>query len=125
MENFDYGAARFWMDVLQVASVCLLAVYTHMSNRSKVNREAINALRGDVEHDVEKLEDRVARSERHLDVLESRLNGAPTHQDLGKVYERLNTVAESMENISGQFTAVSRQLALMNEYLLNNKGDRG
>jgi flagellin-like hook-associated protein FlgL len=122
LSNVDYSGARFWMDMLQLAAFAALGLYTHIASRSKANRTAINALREDVEKDVDLAVDRVNRCERHLDVLESRMNSAPTHADLGRIYARLNTVAAHMERLSGQMGAVAHQLQLVNEYLLNNKG---
>lgn len=122
LAEIDYSGARFWMDILQLIGFAALALYTHITSRSKANRAAINALREDIEKDVDAAVERVIRGERHLDVLESRMNNAPTHADLGRVYARLNTVAAHMERLSGQMGAVAHQLQLVNEYLLNNRG---
>lgn len=125
LPSMDYGAARFWMDALQFAGLVMLGVYQHISNKSKANSAAINAVRDDLETDYEKLEQRVALSERRLAVFENKLEGAPTHQDLSKVYDRLNDVAEDLSGVSGQMRALSHQLSMVNNYLLNNKGGQG
>lgn len=122
LPNMDYGAARFWMDALQVAGLLGLGIYQHLTNKAKANTSAINTVRTDLEHEHSQLEERVARSERRQDVFESKLNGAPTHQDLSKVYDRLNDVAEDLSGARGQMSALSHQLSLVNQYLLNNKG---
>ncbi len=122
LSQFDYAAAKFWMGVIQLVSVVALFIYTHMTNKSKANTSAINTVRTDLEHEHSQLEERVARTERRQDVFESKLNGAPTHQDLSKVYDRLNDVAEDLSGARGQMSALSHQLSLVNQYLLNNKG---
>jgi hypothetical protein len=52
------------------------------------------------------------------------MDGAPTHHDLSKVYDRLNDVAEDLSGVSGQMRALSHQLSMVNSYLLNAKGDQ-
>lgn len=123
--RFDYEAARFWMGFIQLAGLVALFIYTHLTNKSKANASAINTVRGDLEQQYDHLEERVTRSERRQDVFESKLDGAPTHQDLSKVYDRLNDVAEDLSGVSGQMRALSHQLSMVNQYLLNNKGGQG
>lgn len=120
----NYKAAQFWISVVHSIALLGLFVYTHMANKSKVNANAINAVRGDLETTCGHLQDRISRTERRQDVFETKLDSAPTHQDLSKVYERLNDVAESLSGARGQMSALSQQLSLVNDYLLNNKGNR-
>ncbi|TBW58543.1 DUF2730 family protein [Marinobacter halodurans] len=121
----NYEAAKFWMGFVQLAGLVALFIYTHITNKSKANASAINAVRQDMEEDNDRLEQRLARAERRQDVFESRLEGAPTHQDLSRVYERLNDVAEDLSGVSGQMRALSHQLSMVNQYLLNQKGGHG
>ena len=100
------------------------AVVCAGANKSKANASAINTVRGDMEATYDHLEERVVRCERRQDVFESRMDGAPTHQDLSKVYDRLNDVAEDLSGCSGQMRALSHQLSMVNSYLLNAKGDQ-
>ncbi len=122
--DLDYRALQFWMNALQFAGLLALGVYTHFANKSKVNTSAINIVRGDMEVKHENLEDRVNRTERRQDVFESKLDGAPTHQDLSKVYDKLNEVAEGLSGSRGQMNALSHQLSLVNQYLLSNRGSQ-
>lgn len=130
----DYEGLRFGLEIIQLLGLIGLAIYTHVTGKSKVNAKAIeeiskantaanNALRRDFESSLDSLEKRVARTERRSDVLESRQNQAPNHEDLSKVYNRMNTIAESMERQNGHLSALAHQLSMVNEYLLN-KGER-
>lgn len=121
----DYDFLRLALQVLQLVGLVALGVYTHISSKSKANAGAINALRKDTEETYKSLEDRLSRCERRSDVFETHLSGAPTHQDLSKMYDRLNDVAEDLSGVSGQMTALSHQLSMVNQYLLNNKGGQG
>lgn len=125
LSQFDYDAAKFWMGVLQLVALAALFVYTHITSKSKANASAINTVRQDMEGVYGHLEERVSRTERRLDVFESRIESAPTHQDLSKVYDRLNDVAEDLSGVSGQMRALSHQLSMVNQYLLNQKGGHG
>lgn len=120
----DYRAAQFWMNALQFMGLIALFVHTHYVNKSKANASAISTVRTDLEAAHNQLGERMTRCERRQDVLESKLDGVPTHQDLSKVYERLNDVAEDLSGARGQMKALSQQLSLVNQYLLSNRGDR-
>lgn len=121
LSQFDYGAAKFWLSILQLAGLIALGIYTHITSKSKANATTINAVRKDMENVYDHLEERVTRAERRQDVFESKLEGAPTHQDLSRVYERLNDVAEDLSGVSGQMRSLSHQLSMVNTYLLNQK----
>ncbi|MDM8181269.1 hypothetical protein [Marinobacter salarius] len=125
LSQFDYSAAKFWMGLLQLLGLVALGIYTHVTNKSKANASAINTVRKDLESDYDHLEERVVRCERRQDFLEGQQKGAPTHGDLSKMYDRLNDVAEDLSGARGQMSALSHQLTLVNQYLLNNKGDQG
>lgn len=125
LSMFDYEAARFWMGFLQLAGLVALGIYTHMTSKSKANSSAISTVKSEMETDLSHLEERVVRVERRQDVFESRMDNAPTHHDLSKVYDRLNDVAEDLSNVGGHMRALSHQLSMVNQYLLNNKGDQG
>lgn len=125
LSQFDYEAAKFWMGILQLFGLAALAVYTHITSKSKANATTINTVRQDMENSYDHVEERVSRAERRLDVFESRMENAPTHADLSKVYDRLNDVAEDLSGVSGQMRALSHQLSMVNQYLLNQKGGQG
>lgn len=113
MPEVDYNGLRFVLDLLQLLGLIGIGIYSWFVNRTKVNRHAI-----------EQIERAAAEHARRLDVLDNRMNHAPTHQDLGQVYDRLNGVAETMSQLNGQLSALGHQLSMVNEYLLNRDGGR-
>ncbi|NWO05554.1 MAG: DUF2730 family protein [Alteromonadaceae bacterium] len=125
LAQFDYTAAKLVLDIAQLGGLIGLGLYQHITSKSKANAGAINTVRNDLEKSQGQLEERIARAERRQDVFESRMDSAPTHQDLSKVYDRLNDVAEEMSSVGGHMRALSHQLSMVNQYLLNNKGGQG
>lgn len=114
LSQFDYEAAKFWMSFFQLVGVIALGIYTYMSNKTKANASAIEA----VKDEFDDIKTRVT-------TIEGKLENAPTHRDLSKVYDRLNDVAEDLSSVSGQMRALSNQLSMVNQYLLNQKGGQG
>lgn len=114
LSQLDYEAAKFWMSFLQLVGVVALGIYTYMTNKTKANASAIEA----VKDDFDGIKSRVT-------AIEGKMENAPTHQDISKVYGRLNDVAEDLSGARGQMSALSHQLSMVNQYLLNNKGGHG
>lgn len=114
MGDVDYTMLRFVLDLIQIGGVVGLGIYTWFVNRTKSNRQDINALHA-----------RLQQVERNHDVLQSQVEHAPTHYDLGKVYEQLNGVANTLSELTGQLGAVNHQLSMVHEYLLNSKREGG
>jgi len=132
MEWPDVGYMRFTLDVLQLIALVCLALYTHITQRSKVNARAIENLGNDLKQRITETENaneqalgslkqRVGHLERRMDVVEKDVERLPTHDDLAITHKRMSRVAEHMENMNGQLVAVNRQLGMISEYLLNEK----
>lgn len=102
---------RLGLDFLQFAGTITAFAAAWWVRKTSANKKAI-----------EQLNDRVGKVERHQDVLVSRIEAAPTHADIGKVYDRLNDASQTMNKLAGQLGALSHQLSMINEYLLNHRG---
>ncbi|TQL73073.1 hypothetical protein [Delftia sp. HK171] len=64
------------------------------------------------------LEGGLARSDSRLSKVEGALEDAPGHEDLEKIYERINRVAEQMNGLAGEFTEARHTLRLLHQFLL-------
>jgi hypothetical protein len=60
------------------------------------------------------LSDRITR-------IEATLQEAPTHRDLGEIYERINAVDGVIRELKGEFSAVNRTLERIHQFLLDQK----
>lgn len=121
MDGFDYSQGKFWLDLLQLAGLVLLGLYTHITQRSKANAQAISSLDQEAQERLETVREHVTSIERRVDVLENRQAQAPTHGDLAILHKRVTNATETMERLAGEFQATNRQLGLIHEHLLNDK----
>lgn len=120
--GFDYSEARFYMDALQLLGIIGLAIYTHLTQRSKANSKAINTLTEQSRKELEAVSSRVGEIERRTDVIESQMNHSPTHHDLAVLHKRVTRATEQLERVAGEFRATNHTLGLIQEHLLNGKG---
>jgi hypothetical protein len=109
----DYPALKFWLDVVQLAGTFAIGVYVWMSNRQRVTTDAIDRLEGHVDGRLDDHHERLAR-------LEQDLEHAPTHDDLGQLYERINGLKESVQELSGEFKGVRHLLNVIHQHMLHS-----
>lgn len=109
--EWDWTAARFFLDVLILLGFIILGIYTWWTTRNQVTAAAIA-----------KVNDRVGDNETRIRDVEKQLEHLPTHEHLGDIHEKVNAVAGTMREIKGELGAISRHLTLMNDYLLNAGG---
>ena len=105
--HIDWQAVAAWMAILNFVAVIGLAIYTRFVNRTKATQDQIETLGNLIGHHAER-----------LGVLESERRHAPTHHDLGKIYNQLNSAAREMAVLQGTLTAIKPQLQLVSEHLL-------
>lgn len=109
MADLDYSALRFWLDILQLLAVVGLFVYTAFTSRTKANKAAIDRIEG-----------RLVEEIRRIDQATNAIANAPSHADLGKVYDRVNDVAGSVNTITGEMSAMRRTLDLMSQHMMGS-----
>ncbi|SDK31473.1 DUF2730 family protein [Billgrantia gudaonensis] len=121
IEAIDWNAARFFFDITQLIGLVLLGVYTHITQRSKANSQAITSLDREAQKRLEEVRNHIVSIERRVDVVENQIGQAPTHHDLAILHKRVTQAASQMESLAGEFRATNRQLGLIHEHLLNDK----
>lgn len=109
--DLDYTAFRFWFDVFLAVLFAGNWVYTWLTNRHRVNKTEIQEVRQELVKVVSR-----------IDIVEERMNGAPTHTDLSNIYNRMNGMSENISEMTGSLKAMTAQLSLINDYLL--RGDK-
>lgn len=107
LAHVNWQAVGAWMALLNFIAVLGLAAYTRFVSRSKATQDQLEALGNLIGHHAER-----------LGILESERRHAPTHHDLGKIYNQLNGATQEMAELRGTLAAVKPQLALVSEHLL-------
>lgn len=65
-----------------------------------------------LEVDLKSVDGRLSKAEAELEAM-------PSHDDLAKLYERINVLAEGVQHLSGEFSGAKRTLDLLHEFLLD------
>lgn len=107
----DYTALRFWLELLLLISNCGLWVYAGLDRKQR-------ATAADLKRHQEDEEKRFDLVENQLTALDRDLKAAPTHHDLGKIYESIKGVGKSVDTLSGTMAAQTRTLDLITQHLL-------
>lgn len=109
--EIDYGAAQFWLNVMNLVGLVLLGLYTWVVNRTKANRGAID-----------RVDSKVSAIDLRLTQLETDVRHLPDDDDLGEIHEKVNAIAGNMAEIKGQLVALNGNFALLFEDRLNMRG---
>lgn len=107
----SYEAWKIWIDLAQFVVMLGLSLMIHYGNKKQVEKKEIQDM------------------QRRLTEIEADASKAPTHTDLGKIYERiagtehrlgeqLNNVSGSVKRIEGENAAQTRILNLVYESLV-------
>ncbi|MFZ5653185.1 MAG: DUF2730 family protein [Pseudomonadota bacterium] len=93
------------------AILLFIAVYTWVSNRDKVGRDSVSAVR-DCVSDVDQRVGRLEEAMRHI----------PQKEELAVLHKRITEVSESQRTMQGELRHINRTLGLIHEYLLHHRG---
>lgn len=110
----DLEVVKFIFTVIQTLAMAWVTFYVYISNKDKVTNARISKLETDIDTRMDGQSERIAR-------LEEQVKGGPTHDDLGKLYEKLNRVAESNSRVEGELKAVADTLRM----ILNKIAEKG
>lgn len=103
---------------LAVANFALtwgLAFYIHLINKDKATTDRMERLEGDLVQRLNQHSDRLTK-------LESQLSQIPSHNDLGKLYDRVNEQAQTVARMAGVVDQMNDNLRLMLHKANNNQG---
>lgn len=121
----DMEVVKFGFQVLQFIATAGVGFYVYMSNKDKVTNDRIDKMQEDTNKTIVKLEDdiddKLEKQGERIASLEARTGGAPTHNDLSKIHEKINDVAGSMKELKGEFMATNRTLQLIHETMMERK----
>ena len=145
--GFDWTVVRVVLDVL----VLVVGAYVFITQKSTASRketeqkisdsreetsQKISANQKDTDEkiksvcaDLKDTDDRVARHSERISALEENARCAPNHEDLGKMYEKINGVDGSVKEMVGIMNGLTRNVGLIHKFLLESgngkKEDKG
>lgn len=99
----DYSVWRFWFDIGQYIVAFFIAFYIWLSNRDKARSKDLK----DAETRITKLE-----------------SSSITHEDLGKVHEKINDVSVQVSGLTGTTNGIKGAVDMIQEHLLSNGGKK-
>lgn len=110
----DYSAAKFWFDVAQTVFLLLLGILQFLYHRQAATVSGLNRVD-------EHLNKQIALQGSRLTRVEETIKSFPTHNDLGKIYDKLNELNGSFNKLSGEFSQVSHALTRLYDNELSKK----
>lgn len=76
------------------------------------------AARDDVNRRIQELSDKVDALGERVSRAEERISAAPTHDDLGKVYRRLEDISSVLHQLVGEQKATNTTLRIVTEHMV-------
>ncbi len=83
-----------------------VALYMYLSNKNKATNERIGKLEDDLDIKLDGHADRIAH-------LEGVTQKAPTHEDLGRLYEKQHETARAVSQMAGEMKGMNETLRLI------------
>ncbi|MEW6427314.1 MAG: DUF2730 family protein [Thermodesulfobacteriota bacterium] len=124
--NGDLAELKFWFDVAGNIAWVVVTAYLAYERRHRVTTDKIVAMDSKMTRRLEDWErEHEARCSNHHQrtaTLEVTVRNAPTHRDLGEIHEKINAVHGLVKEFSGQLSGLNRNVSLIHEYLLKEKG---
>ena len=85
-----YPALGFWFSVAQTVGYVILGIYVWISNRNKATAKEIKEVREKMQASQDIQVNKCGKHLARTTTLEVKLTAVPTHEDLGKVYDKVN-----------------------------------
>jgi len=138
MESIDYTAAKFWITLIELVGIVVIAIYVWWSNRNKVQKERVDQLQSQLIEQVQQLSNLIKRQdndeqmrnkslllirdlENRMQAVEITQKGMPTHRDFKDIYNKLDATKSLLDQLIGETNAIHRQFGLVFESALQGK----
>lgn len=110
----DMEAFKFGFQVLQFLLTGGIGIYVYLSGKDTVTNSRITKLEDDIDSKINTQGERIAK-------IEARAEKAPTHDDLARLYDKINKQSECLKRLEGEFEGVKRTLQLIHETLMERR----
>ena len=102
----DLELAKFLFQVLTFLMTGGIGIYVYLSNKDKVTNDRIGKLEDDIDEKFDTYGERIAK-------LEAVSETAPDHADISKVYDSINQLAATVNQLVGENRGQSDTLKLI------------
>lgn len=110
----DLETAKFLFQVLSFLLTGCIGIYVFLTNKNRATNERLNKLEDDMGNRLDGMGERLA-------VLEARIEGAIKHNDLEKMHEKINSFAQDMNLLRGEFSRARDLLDTIHNHMLGEK----
>ncbi|WP_320837396.1 DUF2730 family protein [Zhongshania sp.] len=121
LTDVNWDAARFAFDLTQTLFMVGVAIYVWWTNRSRATKKSIEEVDEHIEKVATAFNARANALERRVDGVEKDLSHLPSHDELGALHEKVNGVANTMNQVQGELRGINTTLNLINEFLINKR----
>ncbi len=104
------GLVGEWLDIAYKVITGLFAVWFYFDRKNDKTNQRISALEDTLDRRLDGITDRITR-------VEVDLENAPSHNDLGKIYDEIRKQSDSMSSMNANLAAQSSSLKQLNEWL--------
>lgn len=102
----DIEVLKLGFQVLQFLVTGALAIYVYLSNKDKVTNDRIGKLEDDLDEKLDGHGERISK-------LETRAEGAPNHDHLGDLYEKVHAVDTKVSSQGGKLESIDATLRMI------------
>lgn len=120
---FDYGKWRFFFELFLFFWNIALGVWLWMNRSHKELSQRIAAVEKSTHERIDGYEERCSAKKERITRLESQVKELPNHNDLGRIYDRINAVGGDLREMKGILDGTAKSVERLHRYLLDH--DRG
>lgn len=110
----DLETFKFIISVANTLGTAGLGLYFYITKKNTVTNERIGKLQEDFDQKLDQHAERITR-------VEEKVANAPTHKDLGEIYDKVNEVSDCVSRLEGQFEATNSTLRIIHQFLMERK----
>lgn len=121
MNNIDYGAARFWLDVSHWLALGVLAIWGYLRTKDNDNASAVKSVGLELASFIKAAGKATHEQNTRITVLEEAVKHMPTDQEVQRIAEDVSSMKARLEGQSQLLTRVEHQTNLIHEHLLKQR----
>ena len=117
----DYGAARFWMDILHWIALIGLAIFAYLRTKDNDNSTAVAKVGQELLDFINASNVSNHEQNNRLTRMEERILHMPNDEEIGKIRSEVSAMNSQVEGMAHLLQRVEHQTNLIHEHLLRGK----